>query len=89
MENAGAVKRNLIPGKYADIEVGSKLNQLPENQEGSSTFYEFVFAFKYKGKDKKIREFLETFEEKYRDLFSAEKVGLEVFGDTGFHYESR
>ena len=90
MENAGAVKRNLIPGNYAEIEVDSKLNQLPENQEGSSsTLYEYVFAYKYKGKDKKIREFLEAFEEKYRDLFSVGKVGLEVFGDTGFHYESR
>jgi hypothetical protein len=90
MKNADAIQRSLLPGKYADIEVGATLNQLPENQEGSSsTLYEFVFAFKYKGKDKKIREFLETFEEKYRDLFTAGKVGLEVFGDTGFHYESK
>ena len=90
LENAGAVKRSLIPGKYADIEVGATLNELPQNQNGpSTTFYEFVFAFKYKGKDKKVKEFLEAFEAKYEDLFNAGKVGLEVFGDTGFHYESR
>ena len=91
LENAGAKPRPLPSGGYYGLRVGETVNAIPPSPKQSTdedTLYEYPFLMQFKGGDKKLQRIIDAFLENHREWVQDGTLSLEVYGDSGFHFET-
>ena len=91
MEKTGAKPRPLPSDGYYGLRVGESVNTIPPSpghSTGEEILYEYPFLMQFKGGDKKLQRIIDAFLEKHREWVQDGTLGLEVYGDSGFHFET-
>ena len=91
LEKAGASPRKLPAGGYYGLRMGKTVNVIPPSPGQSTTeetLYDYPFLMQFKGDDKKLQRLIDAFLENHRDWVQEGTLHLEVYGDSGFHFET-